>query len=76
MGQQTGFDLTVHRARAELSGLRVTAERTGMINERDAIRATECERIVGFNSMTLGAALHFGVLRLDAAFFPDRSSSL
>ncbi len=29
-----------------------------MINERDAIRATEGERVVGFNAITCGAAFH------------------
>jgi hypothetical protein len=29
-----------------------------MINERDAICATESERVIGFNAITFGAALH------------------
>jgi len=29
-----------------------------MVNERDAICATESERVIGFNAITLGAAFH------------------
>jgi len=33
-----------------------------IINERDAICATETERVVGFNAITCGAAFHSGSL--------------
>ena len=58
MRKQAGFDLAGDWTRAELRGLRVTGERTGMINERDAICATESERVVGFNAITCRAAFH------------------
>jgi hypothetical protein len=50
--------LAGHWTRAELRGLRVTGERTGMINERDAICATESEPVVSFNAITYVAAFH------------------
>ena len=63
MGKETGFDLARHWSRVEPRGLRVTGARTGIINERDAICATETERVVGFNAITLGAAFHGGEYR-------------
>ena len=71
MVEQTGFDLARHRTRNKLRGFRITGERTGMVNERDAICATESERVVGFNAITLGAAFHLGVLRPVAAFLEN-----
>src|SRR6267143_4702074 len=58
MRKQTGLDLARHRTRNKLRGFRITGERTGMVNERDAICATESERVIGFNAITLRAAFH------------------
>ena len=43
MGKKAGFDFAGH---------------LGIVNERDAIRPAEHERVVGFNAITLGTALH------------------
>src|ERR1043166_3809225 len=68
MRKHAGFDLTRHRGRAELRGARVSTSRTRIANQRRPINATEFQRFVTLNAITLGAAFHFGVRRLDAAF--------
>ena len=58
MGKQTGLDFARSLTRTKLRRVRVTAERTRIVNERDTICATESEGVVLFNTITLGAAFH------------------
>ena len=58
MGKQTGFDLARHWTRTKRRSVCVSAKRTRVANEGDAIRSTEREGVVGFNAITLGAAFH------------------
>ena len=58
MGKQTGFNLARHWSRTKRRSVCVSAKRTRVANEGDAIRSTEREGVVGFNAMTLGAAFH------------------